>query len=122
MAKAKSTPPEASKPNPEIVKACADRVVARLQAQQTADTMAPGSVGAPMALSFDAIKGLVAPLTKNTLDILAKMSGQTIEDLAESNAALIEDFVPDSVYELIERIAHKMNSGDHPHVVGSPAE
>lgn len=117
MAKAK---PKASapKPDPAIVKACADKVLARLEGQRTADTVAPGAVGAPMALSFDAVKGLVAPLTKNALDVLVRVSGSTLEDLAASQADLLDDFVPDSVYELIEKIARRMNSGDYPHVVG----
>lgn len=119
MAKAKKS--AAPKPDPAIVKACADKVLARMEGQRTVDTVAPGSVGAPMALSFDAIKGLVAPLTKNALDVLVRVSGSTLEELAASQADLLDDFIPNSVYELMEKIARRMNSDDRPHVVGGEA-
>ena len=83
---------------------------------------AVGAVGAIGGMSLAAMKKMIAPTIKNLLALGVQFGGNTIEDLAVAPADLLDDFIPDEVYGLIEKIAHRLHGGeahaDGPHTVG----
>lgn len=118
MPTGKKKKPSTRRPETDVVDHVADLVLARVEANRTADTVRPGVVGS-VGLSIDDLKGLVAPLVKHALEIGVTMAGKTIEDLAAGQADLLDEFIPDAVYDLVSRIAARMRSEDaRPHVVG----
>jgi hypothetical protein len=107
----------AARPAPEA----AQEVPGVMQGKAPAKAGAVGAAFPVINLTPAALKKMMAPLIKNALSLGVAMAGQTVEQLIEDRADLLDDFVPDAVYEMLERIAHNLNHGnDYPHVSDHP--